>query len=205
MNPTWLSRSKCGLCKGSGNTLSGRSCGCVLRQAFRLCLERFHLCGEFPSTSFRRFSRGAEYRVDFLLVVRRVLDPVHALMFDICFIHGLDWRWGGRIAGVDRGNFFHQRYQVEQLAGAALIESGIFPPSSYFGGIPRHSVAGPLARRPSQEKDGSDRIERDRAFSSEWGCPTFVHFKPGSEGGENLRPWPSRLRIPLRAKARAAA
>lgn len=208
-NPTWLSRTKCALCKGKGRT-SDRLCRCVLRRAFRVCLDRFHACGDFSTASgWQHVARSAEYRADFLLVIRRALDPEHTKIFDLRFMAELDWNEGAQLARMDRGNFFHYCYRVEERAGQALLHDGIFPPDKYFDGARRETAPTMTLRTRglnSQEmRDYRGPGVIDLQYWN-WGGPALIHTAARTKtSGKNLGPWPSRIRIPLREKARAAA
>lgn len=84
--------------------------------------------------------KGSEYIADFTLVVKRVLGrPVDREIFRLHFLDGLDWRSCCRLIGIDRGNFFHAIYRIEQRAGRALAEVKpypLYPLREYFSPMP---------------------------------------------------------------------
>lgn len=140
-----------GLCQGrSGNT---RPCNCVFRAVFRACYERFRQCAsqethisrvrleENPGRQLKHsYSlKNEEYLADFVLVSKRVLGEgtfSHRL-FKYHFLLGADWKLCCRKLGIDRGEFFHEVYRIQQRLGRAFRELepyGLFPLDEYFGG-----------------------------------------------------------------------
>ena len=126
-------------------------CHCVLRAIFRACYARFRHC----VSKERHISRVAleilpgrggkicwgrkdeEYIADFCLVSRRALTNYEYQVFSAHFLLGADWRLCTRRFRMDRGNFFHAVYRIEQRLGREFRELepyGLFPLSSYFQG-----------------------------------------------------------------------
>ncbi|MFB3827846.1 MAG: hypothetical protein ACE15B_13830 [Bryobacteraceae bacterium] len=121
---------------------------------FRACYARFRQCLEngpgVSRVSLEHF-RGADrryvfarkvedYMADFSLVSRRVLDQEEYKVFRYHFLLGADWRLCCRYTGLDRGNFFHYVYRIEQKLGRAFRELEpypLFPLDEYFGGVIR--------------------------------------------------------------------
>ena len=150
-----LARQSCAQCHGLGLT-PGRNevmnpCHCVLRAIFRACYARFRHC----VSKERHISRVAleilpgqggkicwgrkdeEYIADFCLVSRRALTNYEYQVFSAHFLLGADWRLCTRRFRMDRGNFFHAVYRIEQRLGREFRELepyGLFPLSSYFQG-----------------------------------------------------------------------
>jgi hypothetical protein len=94
---------------------------------------------------------------DFYLVSRRELDTVEFRVFRYHFLLGANWRLCCRQLGMDRGNFFHTVYRIEQKLGRVFAELepyGLYPVDEYFGGPIRREPARPLppaaALRPSK-------------------------------------------------------
>jgi hypothetical protein len=89
---------------------------------------------------------------DFCLVTRRALtEPEHQL-FRYHFLLGADWKLCTRKLQMDRGNFFHSVYRIEQKLGRAFREVqpyALFPLSDYFHGPSR---LGPPSARPEDRK-----------------------------------------------------
>lgn len=150
-----LARHNCSQCHGlglrGGNCASGHPCNCVLRAIFRACYARFRHCAskekhmsratlEFISGPSGRYSWGRkdeEYVADFCLVSRRTLDEFEYKIFKFHFLLGADWRLCTRRLGIDRGNFFHAVYRIEQKLGRVFRELepyGLFPLDEYFRG-----------------------------------------------------------------------
>lgn len=159
-----LARNSCTQCHGLGLRTSrrGRSspCNCVLRAIFRACYARFCHCAtkekymsrvslEFIPGREGRLSWGRkdeEYMADFVLVSRRTLDEFEYKVFKYHFLLGADWKLCCRRLGIDRGNFFHCVYRIEQKLGRVFRELepyGLWPLDEYFQGMVRsRPVAG---------------------------------------------------------------
>lgn len=160
-----LAMHNCAQCRGSGLRISRRGalspCNCVLRSIFRICYDRFVRC----STQERFVSRitvephagrqragswgrkDEEYIADFCLVARRTLDEFEHQLFRFHFLLGADWKLCTRRLGIERGNFFHAVYRIEQKLGRVFRELepySLFPLDEYFHGpsrlAPAHAV-----------------------------------------------------------------
>lgn len=98
--------------------------------------------------------KDEEYCADFILVSRRTLDEFEYQVFKYHFLLGADWKLCCRKLGLDRGNFFHCVYRIEQRLGRVFRELrpyGLWPLDEYFQGTVRgRSRAAPLppGRRP---------------------------------------------------------
>src|ERR1051326_5093579 len=136
-----LANHTCALCHGSGLRLGkGKEplnpCNCVLRAIFRVCYDRFircvtqepylshtsqepHIGRQRPSTWGRK---DEEYIADFCLVSRRSLTEFEHRLFRYHYILGADWKLCSRRLGIDRGNFFHAIYRIEQKLGRVFRE-----------------------------------------------------------------------------------
>ncbi len=149
-----LAMHNCAQCHGSGLRLAKRGaapCNCVLRSIFRICWDRFVRC----VTQERHLSRVSvephagrarpstwgrkdeEYIADFSLVSRRTLDDFEYRVFRYHFILGADWKLCARKLKMDRGNFFHAVYRIEQKLGRTFRELEpypLFPIDEYFQG-----------------------------------------------------------------------
>jgi hypothetical protein len=149
----------CNRCFGSGSYpagLAGRLtvCNCVLRAVFRACYGKWRDIGgdQFvgrlgSSAASHRGRRQAgrhgwfwarpreEFRADFELIARRTLDARHYAIFRLHFLEGLDWRACCNRLRMDRGNFFHSVYRIEERLGKAYREAvpyALFPVYEYF-------------------------------------------------------------------------
>jgi hypothetical protein len=157
-----LSNAKCCICRGYGLRVLVKSrrelpCNCVLRAIFRACYNRFRDCVangaqtstvslEFcPGKDGRRFysRKKEEFAADFYLLSRRSLDEADFRVFWQHFMMGDDWRGCCRTLGLDRGNFFHSVYRIEQQLGRVFAETepyGLYPLDEYFGGVIRRRL-----------------------------------------------------------------
>jgi hypothetical protein len=89
----------------------------------------------------RVWSRKHEdYIADFCLVSKRALDEEEYRIFRFHFLLGADWRLCCRRLEMDRGNFFHSVYRIQQKLGRVYRELepfALFPLDEYFGGAIR--------------------------------------------------------------------
>jgi hypothetical protein len=157
-----LAAPDCAQCRGLGlRSLKDEApCNCVLRAIFRACYAHFRYC----STKERSVSRisiegnhggqrktiwsrkNEEFIADFCLVSHRALNDFEYPIFKHHFLLGADWKLCCRRLGMDRGNFFHEVYRIEQRLGRVFRELqpyGLFPLDEYFGGATREAEARP--------------------------------------------------------------
>jgi hypothetical protein len=164
-----LANATCAQCGGLG-VLPSRGgklapCNCALRAVFRACFNRFRDCvenGAHASTVSLEFCRGRdgrrtysrkkeEFMADFCLISRRTLDDLEYKIFRFHFLLGADWRLCCRRLAMDRGNFFHSVYRIEQKLGHAFAETqpySIYPIDEYFGGTMRRPLQSTAAISP---------------------------------------------------------
>jgi hypothetical protein len=79
--------------------------------------------------------KDEEYAADFFLIARRSLDPFHYQVFSYHYLLGADWRLCCRRLKVDRGQFFHAVYRVQETLGRIFYELepySLYPPREYF-------------------------------------------------------------------------
>jgi hypothetical protein len=106
-----------------------------------------------PSTWGRK---DEEFIADFSLVSRRALDQSEYRLFRYHFVLGADWKLCARKLQMDRGNFFHAVYRIEQKLGRVFRELEpypLFPLDQYFHGpsilpAPRIAAHGAGSIRP---------------------------------------------------------
>jgi len=153
-----------GLRYGHGDKLT--PCNCVLRAIFRACYGRFRRCVskekhmsrvslEIISGREGRWSWGRkdeEYVADFCLVSRRALSDAEHTLFKFHFLLGADWKLCCRKLKMDRGNFFHAVYRIEQKLGRAyreLTPYSLYPLQEYFHGS---MLNGPARKAPGRSE-----------------------------------------------------
>ena len=168
-----LAMHQCAQCHGSGLRLARKGvlapCNCVLRSIFRICFARFEKCvtqerhlsrislephagRQRPSTWGRK---DEEYIADFTLIAKRHLTDAEHRLFRYHFLLGADWKLCARKLGMDRGNFFHAVYRIEQKLGRVFRELEpypLFPLDDYFHGPSRIGpklVPAPKPARPA--------------------------------------------------------
>jgi hypothetical protein len=155
-----LAAPACNVCLGLGLRLgrnqTSHPCNCVLRAIFRACFDQFRDCvGRAKYISKATLDplpgkdrRGAwgrkdeEYIADFCLVSKRSLSETEYRIFRNHFLLGADWKLCCRKLNMDRGNFFHAVYRIQQKLGRVFRELepyALFPVDDYFHG-PSKSV-----------------------------------------------------------------
>ena len=95
--------------------------------------------------------KDEEYIADFCLVSRKALDELEYKVFKFHFLLGADWKLCTRQLKLDRGNFFHTVYRIEQKLGRVfrkLEPYGLFPLDEYFHGPRRPPQVRPLLPLP---------------------------------------------------------
>lgn len=169
-----LASHTCGQCQGLGlKPGRGRKegpCNCVLRSIFRLCYSKFRECvnherylshtstepggKRVPSRGWGR--KAEEYVADFCLIAKRELEPEEHDVFRYHFLLGADWRLCCRQLNINRGQFFHHVYRIQQHLGRIFRELepyGLFPIDEYFHG-PRLEHSGLQPDETTRQKPG---------------------------------------------------
>ena len=166
-----LALASCSQCGGEGMRVirrgAERPCDCVFRAIFRACYNRFREyaaqgaqagtvsleCTHGP-IGYRVYSRKREeYMADFCVVSRRALGDQDYELFRYVFLLGADWRLCLRKLNMDRGEFFHDIYRIEERLGRYYAEMEpypLYPLDEYFGGsIRKESVRARTAAVPA--------------------------------------------------------
>jgi hypothetical protein len=166
-----LALNDCRTCMGSGLKLARRGklgpCNCVLRAIFRCCYNRYVKCStqeKYMSTVSLEAHRGRkrhvwgrkdeEYIADFVLVSRRHLTDQEYACFRMHLLSGFDWKVCAAKLGLNRGNFFHSVYRIEQKLGRVFRELQpypLFPLDEYFHGASRYQEPVPVTGRAGDE------------------------------------------------------
>ncbi len=157
-----LAKDTCTQCHGLGLLLSRKgtlhACNCVLRNIFRACYAHFRYCAKkekFMSrislevTPGRRGTltwghKDEEYMADFVLIARRTLTEEEQRVFKYHFLLGADYRLCCRKLHIERGNFFHVVYRIEQKLGRVFRELepySLYPVDEYYNGERRRCTA----------------------------------------------------------------
>jgi hypothetical protein len=163
-----LASPSCAHCHGLGLLPSRKKqdipCACVLRSIFRHCHTKFLFCASkekhLSRVSMELSPRGThratwgrkneEYCADFLLVTRRTLTPQEYQIFNWHYLLGADWKLVSRKTGMDRGNFFHTIYRIQQKLGRTFSELRpypLYPLDDYFYNNKPHEDPLETARR----------------------------------------------------------
>ena len=97
--------------------------------------------------------KDEEYIADFCLVSKRFLDEFEYKLFRFHFLLGADWKLCSRQLHIDRGNFFHAVYRIEQKLGRTFRELEpypLYPLDEYFNGPSRFTpLRKPIAPSPA--------------------------------------------------------
>jgi hypothetical protein len=162
-----LAVNSCSACHGFGILFGKRGgtnpCSCVLRAIFRACYKKFRACVTKEKymtrvtislvrgreRHFNWSRKDEEYLADFILVARRTLDDLEYRLFKYHFLLGADWRLCCRKLNMERGNFFHTVYKIEQKLGRVFRELqpySLYPIDEYFASTTRG--VGPSEVRP---------------------------------------------------------
>lgn len=164
-----LARNNCVHCMGRGAVLTRKMdvepCRCVHREMFRACLNRYRYIrdkgckisrvtldsvgrGSKKSTWGRKYE---EYLADFELVSRRNLDALEMEVLRLYHMGGHDFRACCRLTGLDKGNFFHHVYRIEERLGRVFHELkpyALYPVGQYFYGVAEPEEIKPLSGMP---------------------------------------------------------
>jgi hypothetical protein len=79
--------------------------------------------------------KNEEYMADFILVSRRTLEEYDYVVFKYHFLLGADWNLCCKKLKLDRGEFFHEVYRIQQKLGRTFRElepHALFPLDQYF-------------------------------------------------------------------------
>lgn len=150
-----LAAPGCTTCMGLGLRIGRHEtthpCNCVLRAIFRACHDYFRDCMSREKYMSRvtldrlpgRDRRGSwgrkaeEFSADFCLVSKRTLTDYEYRIFKYHFLLGADWKLCCRKLKMNRGNFFHAVYRIEQKLGRVFRELepySLYPISEYLHG-----------------------------------------------------------------------
>lgn len=102
--------------------------------------------------------KDEEYIADLCLVSKRVLSEGDYQIFKFHFLLGADWKLCCQRLNMDRGNFYHQVYRIQERLGrvyAELEPYALFPLDEYFGGTRRN--AAPTAIKFEQTPQNADK------------------------------------------------
>jgi hypothetical protein len=170
-----LAAANCKHCEGTGlrpeeenSPKASSPCRCVLRAIFRACHERFMECAskhldlsrnslEYGSTHDMpgNWSRkNEEYVAEFLLIAKRNLTEEEHKIFRYRYLLGADWRLCCRKLKMDKGNFHHAVYRIQQKLGRVFRELepyGLYPLRDYFtSGYRNRTPAKVVSIRPER-------------------------------------------------------
>ena len=161
---------QCSVCHGlglrGGRLDANQPCNCTLRSIFRACYQRFQNCASKEkahttvsfagaSSSSRRAVWGRkdeEYVADFLIVAKRALNRAEHQLFRFHYLLGADWRLCCKRLGVEKGQFFHAVYRVEQKLGRVFRELQpypLYPLDEYFNGVTLEHKALRVLKQPT--------------------------------------------------------
>ena len=150
-----LAAPGCSTCLGlglrTGRHEATHPCNCVLRAIFRACFDYFRDCvsrekyisrvtldpvpGKDHKGSWGR--KSEEFAADFCLISKRILTEHEYGIFRYHFLLGADWKLCCRKLRMDRGNFFHAVYRMEQKLGRVFRELepySLYPINDYLHG-----------------------------------------------------------------------
>ncbi len=177
-----LAQQSCTFCFGlgmrPGRAGSSTPCNCVFRAIFRACYERFRAC-VIKEKHFSRVSleanmgqtrrsvyglKNEEYMADFCLVSRRTLSLAEHRIFRYHYLLGADWKLVCHKMKIERGEFFHEIYRIEQKLGRTFRElepHALFPVDEYFNGTGRYERQAMAMLEPYDMNGLTDREDED--------------------------------------------
>lgn len=97
--------------------------------------------------------KDEEYIADFTLVSRRSLTAGEYTIFKYHFLLGADWSLCCRKLKMERGNFFHAVYRIQQKLGKVYRELepyALYPLDEYFGSSRLLEPVPPTPMPPSE-------------------------------------------------------
>ena len=157
-----LAQQSCSICYGlglrPGRAGNSAPCNCVFRAIFRACYTRFQQCAskekyisrvslESNPGRTRKYIWGLkdeEFTADFCLVSRRTLNAMEYRIFKYHYLLAADWKLCCRKLEMERGEFFHEVYNIQQKLGKQFRElqpHALFPVDEYFNSSGREAVA----------------------------------------------------------------
>src|SRR5579862_1151111 len=123
-------------------------------EIFQVCHSRYrNLCGwlrastgEVPAVDLESPSSGYQWRPDRARACEYIADferiGRHALrrpewkgrlkLFEICFLHDMEYRGAIRLVGVAEGTFDYWYREVKSTLGSEFVRTGLYPPARYF-------------------------------------------------------------------------
>jgi hypothetical protein len=93
--------------------------------------------------------KDEEYVADFCLVSRRALNDLEYKIFRFHFLLGAEWRLCCQKLEMERGEFFHHIYRIEQKLGRAFRDVrpyALFPLSEYFAPVVKKDLSAEASR-----------------------------------------------------------
>ena len=99
--------------------------------------------------------KDEEYAADFISITKRTLDESEYQLFKFHYLLGADWKLCCTRLKIDRGNFFHAVYRIQQKLGRAFRETepyGIFPVYAYYEDQRQPTEALPLSKEVTSEE-----------------------------------------------------
>jgi hypothetical protein len=107
--------------------------------------------------------KDEEYVADFCLVSRRVLNELEYKIFRFHFLLGAEWRLCCQKLEMERGEFFHHIYRIEQKLGRAFRDVrpyALFPLDEYFAPVMKKNLSAEATRVLHMPKPKTQRPVR---------------------------------------------
>jgi hypothetical protein len=118
----------------------------------RVDLEKIATSGRAPGRRSTMYGlKAQEYCADFCLIAARVLNEHQHRVFKFHFLLGADWKLCCKRLGIERGEFFHDVYRIQQKLGRAYAECephALWPVGEYFGGVIEKNTSTRPATQP---------------------------------------------------------
>lgn len=185
-----LAQQSCTFCFGlglrPGRNGTSTPCNCVFRAIFRACYAYFRHCvndEKHISHVSLESNQGAvgrgvyglkkeEFCADFCLVARRALRELQHRVFRFHYLLGADWKLCCQKLAMERGEFFHECYRIEQILGRTFRELqpyALFPIDEYLSSS--HGATIQLPEPTLYEMDCFEYYDDEQREVAEFAAP----------------------------------
>jgi len=110
-------------------------------------------------------ARACNYVADFERIARHALRRPEwkgrLKLFNICFVHSVEYRRAVRMVGVSEGTFDYWYAEVKRAAGTEFARSELFPPWRYF--LRRNQQPSPVSK-PEQNLEQGPEQRSEKKF-----------------------------------------
>ena len=114
--------------------------------------------------------KDEEYIADFLGLAKRSLDEEEHRIFRMHYLLGANWRMCCERLAIDKGQFFHSIYRIEQRLGRVMKETkpySLYPVDEYYSGVKveHKAVVRVMERKPAMQVPLRVRVDGDELLA----------------------------------------